>query len=125
MFASDAVVPGHSGRFYMPSVLVIDDDRFVLKFFEQVFDGSGLTLHLSDNATEGMALLREVHPDVLVLDFLLPEGPSIELAKEVRQFDLRLPVIFITATSDSDTAIEAMKLGAYDYLLKPLDVGQV
>ncbi len=109
----------------MPSVLVIDDDRYVLTLFQRVLKDSGLTVHVADNATDGMALLREVHPDVLLLDFLLPEGPSIELAKEVRQFDVRLPVIFITATNDSDTAIEAMKLGAYDYLLKPLDVGLV
>jgi two-component system nitrogen regulation response regulator GlnG len=109
----------------MPSVLVIDDDRYILTLLQKVLAGSGVTVHVADNATEGMELLREVHPDVLLLDFLLPEGPSIELAKEVRLFDVRLPVIFITATNDSDTAIEAMKLGAYDYLLKPLDVGLV
>jgi DNA-binding NtrC family response regulator len=109
----------------MPSVLVIDDDRSVLTLFQRVLKDSGVTVHVADNATDGMAMLREVHPDVLLLDFLLPEGPSIELAKEVRLFDVRLPVIFITATNDSDTAIEAMKLGAYDYLLKPLDVGLV
>jgi two-component system nitrogen regulation response regulator GlnG len=110
---------------WMPSLLVIDDDRTVLALFKRVFKDSGVTLHVADNATDGMAMLRDVQPDVLVLDILLPEGPSITLAKDVRQFDLRLPVIFITATNDSDTAIEAMKLGAYDYLLKPLDVAQV
>jgi two-component system nitrogen regulation response regulator GlnG len=109
----------------MPTVLVIDDDRFVLTLFQRVLKGGDMTVHVADNATDGMALLREVRPDVLLLDILLPEGPSIELAKEVRQFDVRLPVIFITASSGSDTAIEAMKLGAYDYLFKPLDVGLV
>jgi DNA-binding NtrC family response regulator len=109
----------------MPSLLVIDDDRTVLALFKRVFKDADLTLHVADSATTGMKMLREVEPDVLVLDILLPEGSSINLAKEVRTFDVRLPVIFITATNDSDTAIEAMKLGAYDYLLKPLDVGQV
>ncbi len=74
---------------------------------------------------EGKAALHEHHPDVLLLDIDLPETSGIELAKEVRVFDVRLPVIFITAINDSDTAIEAMKMGAYDYLLKPLDVRQV
>ena len=109
----------------MPSLLVIDDDRTVLALFKRVFKDGEITLHTADNATEGMKLLREVEPDVLVLDILLPEGPSIKQAKEVRLLDVRLPVIFITASNDSDTAIEAMKLGAYDYLLKPLDVAQV
>jgi DNA-binding NtrC family response regulator len=109
----------------MPSLLVVDDDRTVLALFKRVFKDSDTELHVADNATEGMKMLRELKPDVLVLDILLPEGPSIKQAKEARQFDVRMPVIFITASNDSDTAIEAMKLGAYDYLLKPLDVAQV
>ncbi len=109
----------------MPSLLVVDDDRSVLALFKRVFKDSDTQLHVADDATEGMKMLREVKPDVLVLDILLPEGPSIKQAKEARQFDVRMPVIFITASNDSDTAIEAMKLGAYDYLLKPLDVAQV
>jgi DNA-binding NtrC family response regulator len=109
----------------MPSLLVVDDDRTVLALFKRVFKDGDIALHTADNATEGMKLLRELKPDALVLDILLPEGPSIPQAKEARLFDVRLPVIFITASNDSDMAIEAMKLGAYDYLLKPLDVVQV
>jgi two-component system nitrogen regulation response regulator GlnG len=109
----------------MPSILVIDDDRTVLLLFKRVLKDAGLTIHVANNATEGMAMLHETHPDVLLLDIMLPEISGIDLAKEVRQFDMRLPMIFITAMNDSDTAIEAMKLGAYDYLLKPLDVAQI
>ena len=109
----------------MPSLLVIDDDRTVLLLFKKVFKDSGLEVHVANNAEEGMSALREHKPDVLLLDIMLPEASGIDLAKEVRTFDVRLPVIFITAMNDSDTAIEAMKMGAYDYLLKPLDVAQV
>lgn len=56
---------------------------------------------------------------------MLPDGSGLELAQQIHAIDPRLPVTFITISEDSDIAIEAMKLGAYDFLLKPLDVAQV
>ena len=109
----------------MPSLLVIDDDRTVLLLVKKAFQEIDLEIHTANSASVGMEMLREHHPDALLLDILLPEISGIELAKEIRTLDPRLPVIFITATNDSDTAIEAMKQGAYDYLLKPLDVQQI
>ena len=109
----------------MASLLVIDDDRTVLLLLKKAFADSDLEIHCASDAESGMAALREHKPDVLLLDILLPEVSGMDLAREIRAIDIRLPVIFITATNDSDTAIEAMKMGAYDYLLKPLDVRQV
>jgi nitrogen regulation protein NR(I) len=109
----------------MASLLVIDDDRTVLLLVKKAFADSDLEIHCASDAGAGMAALREHKPDVLLLDILLPEVSGMDLAREIRAIDLRLPVIFITATNDSDTAIEAMKMGAYDYLLKPLDIRQV
>lgn len=109
----------------MASLLVIDDDRTVLLLVKKAFADSDLEIHCASGAETGMAALREHKPDVLLLDILLPEISGMELAREIRAIDNRLPVIFITATNDSDTAIEAMKMGAYDYLLKPLDIRQV
>ena len=109
----------------MASLLVIDDDRTVLLLVKKAFADSDLEIHCASDAQSGMAALREHKPDVLLLDILLPEVSGMELAREIRGIDIRLPVIFITATNDSDTAIEAMKMGAYDYLLKPLDIRQV
>ncbi len=109
----------------MASLLVIDDDRTVLLLVKKAFADSNLEIHCASDAESGMAALREHKPDVLLLDILLPEVSGMDLAREIRAIDIRLPVIFITATNDSDTAIEAMKMGAYDYLLKPLDIRQV
>jgi DNA-binding NtrC family response regulator len=106
----------------MSSLLVIDDDRTVLLLVKKAFKDSDVEVHTASTAADGMEALREHKPDVLLLDIMLPEISGIELAQEIRQIDTRLPVIFITAMNDSDTAIEAMKMGAYDYLLKPLDV---
>jgi two-component system nitrogen regulation response regulator GlnG len=109
----------------MSSLLVIDDDRTVLLLVKKAFKDSDVEIHTASTAADGMEILREQKPDALLLDIMLPEVSGIELAHEIRGIDTRLPVIFITAMNDSDTAIEAMKMGAYDYLLKPLDVRQV
>ena len=64
----------------------------------------------------------ERRPDVVLLDIMLPEGSGLEAVQKIQARDPKLPIIFITAGGTSDTTIEAMKLGAYDYLLKPLDL---
>jgi DNA-binding NtrC family response regulator len=60
-----------------------------------------------------------------LLDLRLPDLSGLEVYRRLRQIDARIPVIFITATNDADSAIEAMKQGAFDYLLKPLDTQQL
>jgi two-component system nitrogen regulation response regulator GlnG len=79
----------------------------------------------AETAEEGLKLLKSHKPDVLLLDVLLPGTTGLELFEQVRKIDERVPVIFMTAGGESDTAIEAMKLGALDYLMKPLDVERI
>ncbi len=109
----------------MAKLLVIDDDRTVLRLVEKAFVDSELQIFTASEPESGMALLRKEVPDVLLLDIMLPDSSGLELAKQVRQQDPKLPVIFITASDESDVAIEAMTLGAYEYLLKPLDMANV
>ena len=102
------------------SILVIDDDRTVLRLVEKTFDGSDITVFTAATAEDGLNSLQRCAPEALLLDIMLPEMTGLEMARKVRDIDARLPIIFVTASDDSDDAIEAMKLGAYDYLLKPL-----
>lgn len=107
------------------SILVIDDDRTVLRLVEKTFDGSDITVFTAATAEDGLSSLQRCSPEALLLDIMLPEMTGLEMARKVRDIDARLPIIFVTASDDSDDAIEAMKLGAYDYLLKPLDKQKV
>lgn len=110
----------------MPQILVIDDDRTVLRFAQQAFaDTPEVKVQTASTASEGMEAMDASLPDVVLLDVMLPQISGLELAAQVRHKDPKLPIIFITAADDSDTAIEAMKMGAYDYLLKPLDMQNV
>ncbi len=109
----------------MPNILAIDDDRTVLRLIEKAFEDSGLTVTTATTAEQGLQLLDHGDIAVCLLDIMLPEMNGLELAKKIRRTDARLPVIFITSLDDSGTAIEAMKLGAYEFCTKPLDLQQV
>ena len=120
-FADNMLLKGDE----MPKILAIDDDRTVLRLIEKAFEGADVELTTVTNAEEGMPLLLDGGIDVCLLDIMLPEMNGLELAKKIRSVDARMPVIFITSMDDSDTAIEAMKLGAYEFCTKPLDIAQV
>jgi len=105
----------------MSTLLVIDDDRAVLYTIERAFQGTGVSVLTAKTVREGLELMAR-KPDVVLLDVMLPEGSGLEAVEKIQAHDPKLPIIFITAGGTSDTTIEAMKLGAYDYLLKPLDL---
>ena len=109
----------------MPTVLVVDDDRTTLHLIKHTFRDTGLTVETAKSATDGLEIVAEHHPDVVLLDVMLPDISGLEAFQNIQRLDARLPVIFITAGGSSDTAIEAVKNGAFDYLLKPLDMERV
>jgi two-component system nitrogen regulation response regulator GlnG len=109
----------------MSKILVIDDDRSVRHLIEKAFEGSDVQVVSAATAEEGLRLQRETQPDAALLDILLPKTSGLELFEELREADAKLPIVFITSLASSDTAIKAMTLGAFDYLLKPLDVGRI
>jgi two-component system nitrogen regulation response regulator GlnG len=107
----------------MPSLLVVDDESAILLAFRRAFRNTSLEVITAEGASEGLALFERRRPDVAVLDVQLPDLTGLELLRRIRAVDARTPVIFITGKTTTDTAIEAMKLGAYDYLFKPLELG--
>ena len=109
----------------MPALLVIDDDPAILHVFRRAFSDASLTLLTAESAAEGLALVADESVDVVVLDVVLPDQSGLDVFRRLKDTAPKTPVIFITASSTSDTAIEAMKLGAFEYLLKPLDLARI
>src|SRR6516162_9473865 len=107
------------------TLLVIDDEESVRYSFRRIFGKEGMEVLTASTAAEGLEAARRQQPDVVVLDIQLPDRSGLEAFKEILQFDPKRPVIFITAHGTADTAIEAMKGGAFDYLVKPLDVDRL
>jgi two-component system nitrogen regulation response regulator GlnG len=109
----------------MPTLLVVDDEPGILLAFRRAYRGSGLDVLTAESPAEGLALAESHRPDVIVLDMQLPGASGLDVFRQLRALDARTPVIFITGKSTTDTAIEAMKLGAYDYLFKPVELPQL
>jgi len=109
----------------MARLLVIDDEPGILYSIEQVLAEEDLELLRAETAEEGLRLAAEHAPDVILLDIRLGDRSGLDLFHDLRQLDPKSLIIFITGHGTSDTAIEAMKLGAYDYLVKPLDADQL
>ena len=109
----------------MQRLLVIDDEPSILHAFERAFGDDSTTVLTAKKASEGERLFAEQNPDVVVIDLSLPDKSGIECFRTLREIDSRVPVIFITGHGTVESAIEATKLGAYDYLFKPLELPEI
>ena len=105
----------------MPRVLVIDDDRAILALAKEAISPIADVVTES-TAREGLEQLHRGDIDVVLLDIRLPDRNGLAVYCEIRELDRRIPVIFMTIEAASGTVIEAMQLGAFDYIAKPLSV---
>jgi two-component system nitrogen regulation response regulator GlnG len=106
----------------MDKLLLIDDEADMQYSFRRIFDSPEVALTTASSGEEGLRLLPDLKPDLVIMDVRMGGMTGLEALRRIRQLDARLPVIMMTAYGTTQTAIEAMKLGAYDYLLKPFDV---
>lgn len=109
----------------MAAVLVVDDEPADLYLIARALEKSGYEITTADSTSAALRALKTAKFDAAVFDILLPDGDGIELLKNALKTDSDLPIIFATGASDSDRAIEAMKQGALEYLLKPINVGEL
>ena len=100
-------------------VLIIDDEPKIAWIFSKVL-GDEYQVLSAKTGREGLAMIQKERPDLVFLDVRLPDTPGVELLQEVRKIEKSLLVIMLTACESVQTAVEAMKLGAYDYLTKPV-----
>ncbi len=109
----------------MARLLVIDDEPNLQYSLVKALSSETLEVATAGTARQGIEAVRRQPPDAVILDVRLPDQPGLEAFEEIRRIDPRLPVIIITAFSTADTAIEATKRGAFEYLLKPVDFHQL
>jgi two-component system nitrogen regulation response regulator GlnG len=110
----------------MAHVLLIDDDpAFVPAQVRKAFPSPEHTVSVANDGATGLGYFRADPPDVVLLDLRLPDGSGLEVYESIHAIDARIPVVFVTMAKGADTAIEAMKRGAFDYLFKPLDLEQL
>lgn len=109
----------------MRKILVIDDEQNIRKMLTRVLSPEGFIVKEANNGLEALKRLQEENYSLVLLDLKMPGLNGIETLKEIRENDLNLPVIMMSAYGSIPEAVEAMKLGALDYLIKPFDIEEL
>ena len=106
----------------MSKLLLIDDEADVQYSFRRIFDSPEIELTTASSGEEGLKLIPKLKPDLVIMDNRMGGMTGLETLRRIRQVDPKLLVILMTGYGTTQTTIEAMKLGAFDYLVKPFDV---
>jgi len=109
----------------MPKLLIIDDEPGILYSLKAALERGDTAVTTAPTAKLGLAAVARDKPDAVILDVRLPDMSGLDAFVRIRELDPRLPVVIVTAHGSTDTAIEAMKRGAFEYLLKPIDLHQL
>ncbi|MGM9989516.1 sigma-54-dependent transcriptional regulator [Desulfovibrio piger] len=109
----------------MAEILIVDDDHHLRQGFQRLLDAEGYETRTAASAEEALNLMREKMPQCVVMDVRMPGMDGLEALKRMRALEGCPPVVIMTAYSTTETAIEATRLGAFDYMLKPFDIPQV
>jgi DNA-binding NtrC family response regulator len=109
------------------SVLVIDDEKKLAQLFVEILENEGLTVHVANKGGDGLAKLDELGDEIgmVFTDMKLPDMTGNDVLREVKRRREDLPVVVVTGFATKDGAVEAMRLGAYDYLSKPFNIAEV
>ncbi len=102
-----------------PSVLIVDDEERFRNTMCKLLTVRGLAADTAGSGPEALEILKSGSHDVLILDVRMPDMSGVEVLSEVRKINPEIEVIIMTGYASVDTAKEIMKLGAYDYMLKP------
>ncbi len=110
----------------MPSrVLVVDDEKMVRWGLRKALEGAGYPVDEAGSVKEALDAIALEVPDLVLLDYHLPDKPGVEVLRSLKQTAARIPVVMITAHASVGGAVEAMKEGAYDYISKPFEIEDV
>ena len=106
----------------MSTIWIIDDDDQLRISFQKLLTEEGYHVESAASGESCLKMIQQKLPDLIVLDVRLPGINGLETFKEIHKIEPKLPVIIMTAYGTTETAIEAIKLGAFDYILKPFEI---
>jgi nitrogen regulation protein NR(I) len=106
----------------MSSILIVDDDDQLRRSFQKLLAEEGYTTDSAASGEDGLRRIQKLSPDLVILDMRLPGKNGLETFQSIHAMDPKLPVIIMTAFGTTHHAIEAIKCGAFDYVLKPFEI---
>ena len=107
------------------NILVVDDEEAIREVVSTMLESKGYHCTAVSNGRAAQEFVRKQTPDLVLSDMIMPEMDGIKLLEWLRNFDPEIPVIMVTAIHDISTALEAIRRGAYDYILKPFEKDQL
>ncbi len=107
------------------TILVVDDEPTIGEFFKECLEREGHTVYTVEHAQEAFQRAREVNPDLVFLDLVMPEKSGVEIFRELRSWRQDLPVVLITGYPDSALMDEALAYGPFMVMKKPLSVQDI
>jgi len=105
----------------MKKILCVDDEPVNLMIIEVNLMAEGYEVYKATDGSAALRLVKEIKPQLVLLDIMMPGISGIETLKLIKKIDPNIPVIMVTGVSDEATAKSAIDLGAYDYVKKPID----
>jgi DNA-binding NtrC family response regulator len=109
----------------MNTILIIDDDDQLRRSFKKLLSDEGYHTLTAASAEAGIEAFKARRPDLVILDIRLPGMNGLDAFKALHDLDPKIPIIIMTAYGTTETAINATKMGAFDYILKPFDIPQM
>lgn len=102
-------------------ILLIDDEQEILELLSRILKDEGYEICIAKDGADGLAMFKEAKPDLIISDLKMPRENGLDILKEIKSIKSDVDVIVLTGHSNEATAIECLKLGAYDYLVKPVE----
>jgi nitrogen regulation protein NR(I) len=109
----------------MGHILIVDDDAQLRQSFEKLLNAEGHSVKTASSGEAAIALVKAAVPDLVIMDVRMPGMSGLEAFRAIHEIEPKLPVIIMTAFGTTDTAIEATKLGAFEYVLKPPEIPDI
>lgn len=111
--------------FSMPKVLVIDDDPIIRDMLQTFLKNEGLEVSIASDGKEGISIIKQEEFDIILTDLIMPNINGIQLLQEASTLNIKTPFIVMTAFGTIQTAVEAMRYGAFDYITKPFNLTEL
>ena len=106
----------------MPRVLVVDDEPDAVELLQEFLASKGYDVITAGEGEEALRKVKAERPHLILLDVRMPKMNGLEVLRQVRQIDKEVGVIMVTAVNEEETGRQALELGAFDYIVKPLDL---
>ena len=108
-----------------PKILIVDDEKDTLEMMQDLFESKGYETEAAVNGLEALNIIRNQEPDIVLTDIRMPEMDGMQLLQELTKDYPNLPVLMVTAHGTISAAVDAMKMGARDYIMKPLNLDEI